>query len=113
VRSGRPYRLVPTPQPAVIRELAGLQTLAGEVAGEVTQGQRFMGGHAHAQALAKGILYRYAGHVRDRGVGDAQGLDLGGTDVHAAADDDVLEPADDGEVSLRAETVRTEPSAVR
>jgi hypothetical protein len=46
-------------------------------------------------------------------MGDAQGLDLGGTDVHAAADDDVLEPADDGEVSLRAETVRTEPSAVR
>jgi hypothetical protein len=88
--------------------------LAGEVVGEITQGQRFMGGHAHAQALTEeGILYRYAGHVRDRGVGDAQGLDLGGTDVHAAADDDFLEPADDGEVSLRAETVRTEPSAVR
>ena len=66
------------------------------------------GAVAHTDHGAHLLADALVGDADDRGLGDVgmlveRGLDLGGVDVLAAADDDVLQPVDDVEVALVVE----------
>ncbi len=64
---------------------------------------------ADADDRADLLAEPFVGHADDRGFGDVRvlvqrGFDLGGVDVLAAADDDVLQAVDDVEVAVGVET---------